>query len=235
MDGAPLKAPLVRCWRFAPLALLLLAGCSSEPTSPPPPGRYSMHGHVALVGHLVNAGGAVTGTREVQDADGVAVELVYGTVVVARTQTRGGNYTFTDLVPGGYRVRSWLTPAINDSTLPLTIAQADIVIGDTLRLESEGELTPVPNPFATETIVYFTLPDTERVHIDILGVAGDTIKTLLDAERLDGQNQVRWDGTDRTGLLSPEPLVWVTFSIPAESAKPVAIRDLRGHLLFHTP
>jgi hypothetical protein len=75
----------------------------------------------------------------------------------------------------------------------------------------------------------------KRVHIDILGVAGDTIKTLLDAERLDGKNHVRWDGTDRTGLLSPEPLVWVTFSIPAESGKPVAIRDLRGHLLFHTP
>jgi hypothetical protein len=33
----------------------------------------------------VNAVGTVTGTREVQDGR-VAVELVYGTVVVARTQ-----------------------------------------------------------------------------------------------------------------------------------------------------
>jgi len=230
-----MSATLFRLSRVAPIVLLLLAGCSSEPTSPPPPGRYSMHGHVTLVGHLVDAGGSVTGTREVQDADSVAVELVFGTAVVARTKTRGGNYTFSDLAPGGYRVRTWLTPAINDSTLPLTIAQADILIGDTLRLESEGELTPVPNPFATETLVYFTLPDTERIYIDILGVAGDTIKPLLDAERLEGQNQVRWDGTDRNGLPSSAPLAWVTFSVPADSAKPVAIRDLRGHLLFHTP
>jgi hypothetical protein len=235
MDGARVKATFSRLGRVAPLAVLLAAGCSSEPTSPPPPGRYSMRGHVTLVGHLVDAGGAVTGTREVQDADSVAVELVYGTAVVARTKTRGGDYTFSDLAPGGYRVRSWLTPAINDSTLPLTIAQGNIVIGDTLRLESEGELTPVPNPFATETIVYFTLPDTERVYVDVLGVAGDTIKPLLHAERFEGQNQVRWDGADRLGQPSLAPLVWVTFSTPADSGKPVAIRDLRGHLLFHTP
>jgi hypothetical protein len=194
-----------------------------------------MHGHVTLVGHLVNTGGAVTGTQEVQDADGVAVELVYGTSVVARTWTRGGDYTFTDLAPGGYRARSWLTPAINDSTRPLTIAQGDIVIGDTLRLASAGELTPVPNPFAAETIVYFTLPDTERIYVDVLGVAGDTIKPLLHAERLGGQNQVRWDGTDRHGQLSVAPLAWITFSTPADSGQAVAIRDLRGQLLFHQP
>jgi hypothetical protein len=194
-----------------------------------------MRGHVTLVGHLVDAGGAVTGTREVQDADGVVVELLYGTSVVARAQTQGGDYSFSDLAPGGYRCRSWLTPAINDSTRPLTITQGDIVIGDTLRLASEGELTPVPNPFAAETIVYFTLPDTERVYVDVLGVAGDTIKPLLHAERLGGQNQVRWDGTDRNGQPSPAPLAWVTFSTPADSGMATAIRDLRGQLLFHTP
>ena len=188
-----------------------------------------------LVGHLVDAGGTVGGTREVQDADGVVVELLYGTTVVARTKTTGGNYTFRDLAPGGYRCRSWLTPAINDSTLPLTITQGDIVIGDTLRLVSEGELTPVPNPFAAETIVYFTLPDTERIYVDVFGVAGDTIKPLLHAERLEGQNQVRWDGTDRHGQPSLAPLVWITFSTPADSGKAPAIRDLRGQLLFHTP
>ena len=230
-----MKAAIVRLGWLAPVAVLFAAGCSSEPTSPPPPGRYSMHGHVTLVGHLVNGNGTVSGTREVQDADGVAVELVYGTSVVARTKTRDGDYTFTDLAPGGYRVRSWLTPAINDSTLPLTITQGNIVIGDTLRLASEGELTPVPNPFAAETIVYFTLPDTERVYVDVLGVAGDTIKPLLHAVRSVGQNQVRWDGTDRNGQLSLAPLAWVTFSTPVDSGKPVAIRDLRGHLLFHQP
>src|SRR5947207_8023653 len=103
MDEARVKAATVRPWWLAPVALLLAAGCSSEPTSPPPPGRYSMHGHVTLVGHLVNGNGTVSGTREVQDADGVAVELVYGTSVVARTKTRDGDYMFTDLAPGGYR------------------------------------------------------------------------------------------------------------------------------------
>jgi hypothetical protein len=234
-EGIRVKGETVRLWRLAPVAVLLAAGCSSEPTSPPPPGRYSMRGHVTLIGHLVNGNGGVTGTREVQDADSVVVELLYGTAVVARTKTRGGDYTFTDLAPGGYRVRSWLTPAINDSTLPLTIAQGDIAIGDTLRLVSEGELTPVPNPFVAETFVYFTLPDTERIYVDVLGVAGDTIKPLLHAERFEGQNQVRWDGTDRNGQLSLAPLAWVTFSTPADSGKAPAIRDLRGQLLFHQP
>ena len=230
-----MKAAAVRRWRLAPATVLLAAGCATEPTSPPPPGRYSMHGHVTLVGYQVNANGIVTGTREVQDADGVTVELVYGTQVMARTLTVGGNYTFSDLVPGGYRVRSLLTPVIRDSTVPVTINQSDISIGDTLRLQSVGDFLPVTNPFASETIVYFELRDSVRVYIDILGVAGDTINPLLHAGRPAGLNQVRWDGTDRHGQPSLATLAWITFSTPADSGKPVAIRDLRGHLLFHQP
>jgi hypothetical protein len=224
-----------RAWQLGPIALQLLASCSSEPTSPPPPGRYAMRGRVTLVGNTVDGAGNVTGVQAVQNADSVVVELLYGTAVVARTKTRGGEYTFADVAPGGYRCRSWLTPAVNDSTNPLTIAQADIVIGDTLKLVSKGDLTPVPNPFVNQTSISFGVPATERVHLDILGAAGDTIKSLVDADLLQGQHQVLWDGTDRNGQPSLAPVAWVTFSTSADANKPIAIRDLRGQLLFHTP
>jgi len=228
------SAAPARLWRLVPL-VLLLAGCSSEPTSPPPPGRYTMRGHVTLVGNTVDGAGNITGVQEAQNADSVVVELLYGTTVVARTKTRGGNYTFTDVAPGGYRCRSWLTYAINDSTNPLTIAQADIVIGDTLKLVSKGDIKPVPNPYVIQTSLSFAVPDTERVHLDILGVAGDTIKPLVHQDLLKGQYQYLWDGTDRNGQPAPGPLFWATFSTSADSGQAPAIRDLRGQLLFHGP
>jgi hypothetical protein len=235
MDGGFVNAARSRVAGLGPLVLLLLAGCSSEPTSPPPPGRYTMRGHLTLVGNTVDGAGNVTGVQEVQNADSVVVELLYGTAVVARTKTRGGNYTFSDLAPGGYRCRSWLTYAINDSTNPLTIAQSDIAIGDTLKLVSKGDLEPVPNPYVNQTNLFFAVPDTERVHLDVLGVAGDTIKPLVHTDLPRGQHQVLWDGTNRNGQPAPAPVFWVTFSTSADSGKAPAIRDLRGQLLVHTP
>jgi hypothetical protein len=117
----------------------------------------------------------------------------------------------------------------------LTIAQSDIAIGDTLKLVSKGDLKPAPNPYVNQTNLSFAVPDTERVHLDVLGVAGDTIKPLVHAELLQGQYQFLWDGTDRNGQPAAAPLFWVTFSTSADSGKAPAIRDLRGHLLVHTP
>lgn len=193
-----------------------------------------MRGHVVLVGQLVDGTGRFAGTRVVGDADGVAVELLYGTQVIARTTTVGGVYTFPGLLAGGYRTRCPVNGPIGDQTQVLTIAETDLSVSDTLRVASSGDFYPVPNPVQSETLVYFELADTTRVDIEILGMAGDTVRTLLRAKRPPGLNQVRWDGTDRGGSLSTAPLVWITFTSqpdPTEALLP----DYRAHLLFHEP
>jgi hypothetical protein len=219
-------APLV-------LAALLLASCGRD--RPGGPGTHALRGHVVLVGHLVDGSGTFAGTRVVGDADGVAVELLYGTQVIARTTTIGGVYAFSGLGAGAYVARSFVNGPIGDRTQLLTIVDSDLAVGDTLRLESLGDLYPVPNPVGAETFVYFTLPDSERVDLEILSMAGDTVKTLLRATRPAGQNQVRWDGTDRSGAPSTAPLVWITFMAVPDSAHPAIFPDHRAQLLFHAP
>ena len=142
---------------------------------------------------------------------------------MARTTTLEGIYQFSGLAAGAYVTRSIVNGPIGDKTVPLTIVDSDISVGDTLQLVSAGDLYPVPNPVGAETTVYFVLPDTEQVDIEIMSMAGDTVKTLLHATRPAGLNQVRWDGTDRNRLPSTAPLVWITFTTPP---------DYRAQLLF---
>jgi hypothetical protein len=238
MDGSLANSRLARRAWIGAAAVLAVAGCwgRDQPTAPPSaPGLHTLRGHVVLVGQTVGADGRFAGTRVVGDADGVVVELWGGSTLLARTTTTRGVYAFPNLPAGGYRVRTGVTPVLRDVSLPLTVTDTDLEARDTLRLESAGQLYPVPNPFSTETIVYFTLPDTERVHLAILGLAGDTIKTLLVARRPPGDNQVRWDGTDKNSQPSGARLVWVTFSTSADSGLADVLRDLRAQLLFHEP
>ena len=213
--------------------LLALAGCGRDQPGAPKP--HTMRGRLVLIGQLVDGAGKFAGTRVVGDADGVAVELLYGTTVVARTTTEGGAYTFKGLLPGGYIARSFVNGPFGDHTEILTMTDADLTVGDTLHVASFGDFFPVPNPFAGETTVYFSLPDTERVNVAILSMAGDTVKTLLQGTRPQGLAQVRWDGTDRHGNPSTAPLVWITFRPLPDSLGNPPLPDYRAHLLFHQP
>lgn len=183
-----------------------------------------IRGRVTLVGSIVSADGTFQAHREVVDADGVAVELLYGTEVIDRTTTIDGIYTFGDLPPGAYAARASLPGFLSERTPVLTIANTDVFAGQTLRLASFGNLVPAPNPFGAEIVVYFDLPDTEYVELRVWSLAGDSVRTLLRGRRPPGTNQVRWDGTDRNDIPVPGPMYWITMTGPPP--------DVRAHLLF---
>jgi hypothetical protein len=218
----------VRPLRFVPwagiAALSLLASCGAEddPVSPAP-GRHTMRGHVTLTGHLVNAQGTFAGTQVVRDADGIPVDLLSGSTVIAQTMTTDGAYSFSGLLPGAYQTRATLIPRVGDLSAVLTVVSSDLNVGDTLRLVSYGDLLPIPNPVETETIIYFEIPESLNVSLQVLTLAADTVQTLLVAKRPPGINQVRWDGLDRFGSEVPAGNYWVTFAAGA---------DQRAQLLF---
>src|SRR6266487_2750432 len=77
--------------------LLGLAGCARDsPTSP----NREISGPVVLVGYLTDSTGRFVGTKVFSDADGVPVELVVGSGVIATTVTARGRYTFADVARG---------------------------------------------------------------------------------------------------------------------------------------
>src|SRR5512145_620368 len=92
-------------WKCMCVALgcVALAACSEEPTAP---SSHSLTGKVRLTGYLVNEDGTHGGTRVVDNASGVPVELLHGDKVVGRTTTVDGTYRFSGLAPGDYVARS---------------------------------------------------------------------------------------------------------------------------------
>ncbi len=80
----------------------------------------------------------------------------------------------------------------------MTSVLADRSFGPpSLRLEQN-----VPNPFNPETTIRFGVPAPgEVVSLKIYDVAGRTVATLLDGEKVAGSRTVRWDGRDNTGRI----------------------------------
>jgi len=207
---------------LALLAALFASACREGPPTSPNT-RHALSGRVRLVGHLVGADGKFAGTRFVDEADGVPVELAYGPSVVARTTTVDGIYRFTGLEPGAYRTRTQVIGAIADETPNITIAGSDVMAGHVLTLNSLGDLLPIPNPRVDSVRVWFDIPSDQFVDIRIRDLGGNTTRVLLSQVIRAGLKVALWSGIDATGARAKSSLYWVTF----ESGS-----DRRAHLLL---
>ena len=202
-------------------AVVGLPGCSHDPPTAPP-GTFALTGHLRLTGYLVDANGRFAGTRVVNDADGVEVELRFGPASLGRTNTRAGTYRFDGLRPGAYRVFASVIGEVADASRELTIVDRDLTAGDTLTVISRGDLFPIPNPSPDVVYVLFDVPDSADVAVRILDMQGRVQQHLL-TKRVQGLQQVLWNGRDDAGELVPDRMYWITFE---------AGEDKRAQLLF---
>ena len=206
------------------LGICALTACSRDrPTAPTAPALHTITGHLRLTGFLSDTSGAYTGTRVLGDPDGVPVELLHGTDVVARTTTMGGVYRFSGLRPGDYVARSRVIGNIGDETSPLVIAVTDVVAADTLRLVSRGTLLASPNPFVDTVQVSFLVTDPASIDVNVLDVACHPVKNLITLDVAPAWHIVFWNGRDQAGHPVAGSLYWVTYA---------AGDDVRALLLF---
>ncbi len=219
---------MIRSRRLCCLVLastLALAGCA-EDTGLEPRLR-TLSGRVRLIGYLSADDGRFIGTRLVDDADGVPVELRFGDSVVARTTTEDGAFRFAGLAPGSYVARARVSDLLVADSPPVTLAIQDIALPGPLILPSVGDLRPVPNPFTSRVDVHYTLSGPERtpipIRVRILDAGGRLVRVVLVASLLPGDHTVSWSGLDSVGVRAPGELFWVTF----ESGD-----DSRAHLLL---
>ena len=63
-----------------------------------------------------------------------------------------------------------------------------------LRLEQNR-----PNPFQRSTMINYQLPEAGQVQLKIYNVAGQLVRTLVDAEQTVGRHAAVWNGTDERG------------------------------------
>jgi flagellar hook assembly protein FlgD len=59
----------------------------------------------------------------------------------------------------------------------------------------------VPNPFSTETLVSFTLPQRTEVTLAVYDVAGRRVATIFSGEKDAGAHDVQWNGLGDNGRL----------------------------------
>lgn len=189
------------------IGLLFALGCGRG--SPTAPGR-SISGPLVLVGYLTDTTGRFVGTRVVADASGVPVQLVTASGVVATTTTVNGRYTFDDPPPGSYRARASVTIDLLDETRPLTVTDGPVLVADTLRLQSRGDLYPVPNPFVSSLVATFAIASDEQASLRVLDSGGNVVRVLLEGQFPSGLNLMGWNGTDSHGIPVPAGFYWLT-------------------------
>jgi arabinan endo-1,5-alpha-L-arabinosidase len=84
----------------------------------------------------------------------------------------------------------------------------------------------VPNPFESETNIYFTLDNNDHIILEVLDLMGRTVTKLLNENRCMGENHVSWDGTNDLGERVPEGIYLgkIEFSDCQEFIKMLLIR-----------
>jgi len=83
---------------------------------------------------------------------------------------------------------------LNDGTIPVRRPAIQATTG----LPDRPQLHPnYPNPFNPSTSISFYLPDAGAVHLDILNLRGQRIRTLLAGQLSAGHHRVVWDARDR--------------------------------------
>ncbi|MGD8628823.1 MAG: alpha-amylase family glycosyl hydrolase, partial [bacterium] len=56
-----------------------------------------------------------------------------------------------------------------------------------------------PNPFTRSTTIRYSLPVRAHARLGVYNVAGQEVAVLADAEQVEGDHEVKWDGSDTTG------------------------------------
>lgn len=59
-----------------------------------------------------------------------------------------------------------------------------------------------PNPFNPTTVIDYRLSEASRVELSIFNLAGQKIRTLVDAQQSTGTHEARWNGLDNHGIPS---------------------------------
>lgn len=212
-----------RIVRIVLLAIALAAaGCGRE--SPTQPTAFALTGRVQLIGHITATTGQHIETRVVSDADGVPVDLMYGSSVVATTHTTDGAFRFNAVAPGGYRVRARIFASLDTVSSLVTVPNRDVDVGPPVVLESVGDIYPAPNPIEPATVVTFRTDSLSSSALLVRALDGTVLRHLYASQMLDpGLYLAAWNGTDDQGAPLVQGYYWLTFE---------AGSDHRAQLVF---
>jgi len=100
----------------------------------------------------------------------------------------------------------------------VTLESTTVTVGEDLSATPNNSLpghslTCYPNPFNPLTRISFSLPETQLVHLNVYGVDGKLVATLVDETRGAGLHEVIWNGQNDVGQVQASGLYF--YSIEA--------------------
>ncbi len=93
----------------------------------------------------------------------------------------------------------------------VTLESTTVTVGEDLSAAPNNSwpghsLTCYPNPFNPQTRISFSLPETQRVHLNVYGIDGKLVATLVDETRGAGLHEVIWNGQNDAGQIQASGL-----------------------------
>lgn len=187
--------------RLLGLALLLLPVSCNWPFAPE--SFNSISGRVRVEVQMTDPNGFPTGTRVLDDVDGVRVYLL-GQGGRDSTRTQRGAYRFDKVPAGSWQVAVGVGSVLSDVT-NLDIRPKDtLVIRDTLVLGRTGDLRSWPNPFLSQIVFTFAFPADTPAILRVEELTGTLRREVLRRTFVAGAHQVAWDGTSDAGKPLPD-------------------------------
>lgn len=127
-----------------------------------------------------------------------------GNVVDVVNSTNSNPFTLTAPQAGEYRINAgFKNPNRRWDSLMVAINLTGIDTPEPGPVAARFELYPNhPNPFNSETIIRFSLPDAGNVNLTIYDIRGQVIKHLSEGYYQAGTHSLRWDGRNDAGDIS---------------------------------
>lgn len=74
-----------------------------------------------------------------------------------------------------------------------------------------------PNPFNSETVVSFDLPEAGDILLQVINTKGEVVTTLLKQKMEVGRHSIRWDGVTAQGLAAPSGCYFVRLAMKEQT------------------
>ncbi|MCY3714372.1 MAG: fibronectin type III domain-containing protein [Gemmatimonadetes bacterium] len=122
---------------------------------------------------------------------------------IGTTGANDNDYTDSGLSPSTtyiYRVRAYNdggNSSYSGTDRATTLAAARVV-AEIFEYDLESSH---PNPFREHATIVYTLPEMADVRLELFNILGQQVRTLIDAARPPGRNEITWNGRDGNGRM----------------------------------
>lgn len=193
-------------------AFIFPGGCSDDET-PVKPRSYSISGNVLVSWVERNFTADSLGTAVEDTVSGITLFLTDNAMTVLdSTVTVNGEYEFTRVARGWYRIAALKAPGVFQTTDPFPIDGPNASISKNVPLGPSGTVTAYPNPFDVSMVIVHDVSAQTHLVVNIHSIDGGLVRRIVDRIVRGGHYTWTWIGRDESNAQAPAGLYWAVLT-----------------------